>query len=266
MAGTPNYDAGDELDIFDNKSLTELNKLLASEVTAQQEAIKAVDKMQRRAIIEQSDLRKEALEEAYELEIANVKKAIRDRLEIERNVNAQLISIGAIRSQQELEDKKKKRQQELAEEMEDRLEAAEKLAKATGTDFSSVKKNIEAEFKLRENKELKALDKKYLKEQKLADKLRTAEAYAKSKERAKELEEGIFGSGKTVSQRMTALKSAFKDGNGETNLSAGLINMTNALSDLAKKLDNQIDTIGGHKGTIDTRLAGSKNRQRMGSY
>jgi hypothetical protein len=42
--------------------------------------------------------------------------------------------------------------------------------------------------------------------------------------------------------------------------------MTNVLSDLAKKLENQIDTIGGHKSAIDTRLQGSKNERLMGSY
>ena len=256
----PNYDAGGEIDLFDSDSLIELNKLLASEVNARKEALKETDIMTRRYILEQSDLRKKALQEAYELEVANIKRAVNDRLEIERNVNAQLISIGAIKSQKELEDRKNKRKKELEEEKADRIKAAEDWAAATGGDAESIKKNIEAEYNLKEKKEMSLLDKKYKKEQKLADKLRTAEAYAKSKERAKELEEGIFGSGKTLAQRATALKSSFTNEDGSFNLKAGFINMTNALSDLAKKLENQIDTVGSKKALVDTRMQGSGHK------
>ena len=39
-----------------------------------------------------------------------------------------------------------------------------------------------------------------------------------------------------------------------------------AISDLAKQLENTVDAIGKFKGVIDTRLQGSKNDKRMGSY
>lgn len=39
-----------------------------------------------------------------------------------------------------------------------------------------------------------------------------------------------------------------------------------AISDLAKQLENTVDKIGSYKGDIDTRLHGSKNDRRMGSY
>lgn len=88
-----------------------------------------------------------------------------------------------------------------------------------------------------------------------------------AKMRQKETAENLFGTGKTFTERREALKEIFtvKDANGNEIEGAskkdiakvGFTALTNALSDMAKQLDNQIDKIGEKKGLIDTRLQGT---------
>jgi hypothetical protein len=86
-----------------------------------------------------------------------------------------------------------------------------------------------------------------------------------------------FGKGKSFAERKEALQNIFtgggkvnKDGaitaSRGANLAAGLSAITGALSNFAKQLENQMDEIAGKKSAIDTRLQGSGNSQRFGSY
>lgn len=100
-----------------------------------------------------------------------------------------------------------------------------------------------------------------------------------SQEYAKEQANDAFNlfNGKSISERAAALKNIFTGGgklNGDgtitlskgANLAAGLSALSGALSDFAKQLETQIDEIAGKKSAIDTRLQGSNNKTRSGSY
>lgn len=103
------------------------------------------------------------------------------------------------------------------------------------------------------------------------------DALKEAKEKQKELSDSLFGKGKSFGERKDALKEMFtatdEDGNkisGAKGVAqgaiAGLTNLTNALGDYIKQLDSQIDSIGKRQSTIDTRLQGSKNARKSGSY
>ncbi len=69
-----------------------------------------------------------------------------------------------------------------------------------------------------------------------------------------------------MKERLDTLRSGFKDQDGDLDLKKGLALMTNALSSLTQKLDSKIENIASYRSAIDTRLQGSKNETRMGSY
>ena len=87
----------------------------------------------------------------------------------------------------------------------------------------------------------------------------------------------LFGAGKSLGERKDALKNIFTGGgkvNADgtitsskgANLAAGLSAISGALSNFAKQLETQMDEIASKKSAIDTRLQGSDNAKRMGSY
>ena len=72
--------------------------------------------------------------------------------------------------------------------------------------------------------------------------------------------------GKTTSERYEAFKKLTTDDAGERDTKKAMTAALLAVSDLAKQLEGTIDEIASHKGLVDTRLQGSSNKQRMGSY
>ena len=70
----------------------------------------------------------------------------------------------------------------------------------------------------------------------------------------------------TFEERKQALYDLTHDENGDRNITKALSAALLAISDFAKKLEAQVDEIGSHKGTIDTRLQGSSNITYNGSY
>jgi hypothetical protein len=86
----------------------------------------------------------------------------------------------------------------------------------------------------------------------------------------------LFGKGKSLAERKDALKNIFTGGKVNEDgtitpskgagLAAGLSAITGALSNFAKQLESQMDEIASKKSAIDTRLQGSSNDKRMGSY
>jgi hypothetical protein len=70
-----------------------------------------------------------------------------------------------------------------------------------------------------------------------------------------------------LSERIKVLHNIGRDEEtGERRFRDGLLVAVSALSDFAQKLEGQIDTIAGYKSVIDTRLQGSSNETRSGSY
>lgn len=68
---------------------------------------------------------------------------------------------------------------------------------------------------------------------------------------------------KSVKDKLSTLKEVWGSEGGKVALADSL---AGALSDIAKQLDSQIDTIGSQKSAIDTALQGSKNSTKLGSY
>lgn len=105
---------------------------------------------------------------------------------------------------------------------------------------------------------------------------------AEEREYEENLIKEAFGKGSSPSARVAALKDIFSDGGGikrkdgsiDTSDNAlkisgfmnGLRQMTTALSSFAQKYEQQMDEIASKKSAIDTRLQGSNNTRRYGSY
>ena len=96
-------------------------------------------------------------------------------------------------------------------------------------------------------------------------------------EYAKEQTDALFGAGKSLAERGAALKNIFSGagkvnddgtitGSKGANFAAGMAALSGALSNFAKQLETQMDEIASKKSAIDTRLQGSGNEKRMGSY
>jgi hypothetical protein len=91
----------------------------------------------------------------------------------------------------------------------------------------------------------------------------------------------LFGKGKSPVERAEAFANLFTGGGVSRNdgtitsskgaaFSAGIASLVSSLSstlsNFAKQLENQMDEIASKKSAIDTRLQGSGNAQRFGSY
>jgi hypothetical protein len=73
--------------------------------------------------------------------------------------------------------------------------------------------------------------------------------------------------GASIAERKAALYELTRDSDGNFNQAKALKAAVLAVSDLAKHLEDKIDTIAGKKGVIDTRLQGSNNKTTiLGSY
>lgn len=170
--------------------------------------------------------------------------------------------------------------------------AEEKKAKGRGL-TQEEKDRIKAEIDEKTKKEKEKIQKlaKYeteLKEKELEKELKDAKKRAKEKQKEEEKERAktAFGKGSSIKDRKDALKEMFtngggivkkdKDGNeyiddskGAKRLSGimnGLKEMSSALADFAAKYEKQMDDIASKKSAIDTRLQGSSNSTRYGSY
>ena len=124
---------------------------------------------------------------------------------------------------------------------------------------------VDYEFKERKKeleKELKEAKKRKKKELQEENKEKVKSAFGKQEE------------GTTLKEDWENRKAAFKELFAKTELGGGkgaglaylASNLTNALSNFAKQLETQMDEIAGKKSAIDTRLQGSSNKTRFGSY
>lgn len=173
--------------------------------------------------------------------------------------------------------------QELAKaKAEKKASGKSKTGKLTKAEEAAITARVEFEIKKRKD----ALVKQGEWEKKNKEKELKQEAAAAKRKKQKESREyaaqqasdafGVFN-GKSFAERREALKNIFTGGgkvNADgtitsskgANFAAGLSALSGALSNFAKQLETQMDEIASKKSAIDTRLQGSGNEKRMGSY
>lgn len=132
----------------------------------------------------------------------------------------------------------------------------DKIAAQVKAEAAAKKKSIDELAEYEKKRKAKDLEK----ELKDAKKRAEAEKIAEGKERT----DTLFGKGHTIEQRVSAVKEMFQpDEDGKNN---GMKELMSAISDMAKQLETQMDEIASKKSAIDTRLQGSSNDRRFGSY
>lgn len=156
-----------------------------------------------------------------------------------------------------------------AKEFEDKITAyrAEKEYQARKKANGKLTKEASAEIE-------KEIAKKFKLDQEALDKLtkerEKREQKQKAQEGRKKAEEDIntaFGKGVSIEDRAKAFKNlTHNEATGEFSAGKAVLAGIVAISNLAKKLENDIDEIAKHKGSIDTRLQGSNNETWAGSY
>lgn len=209
-----------------------------------------------------------------DLKIAQIKKEKVARLEVEkevykfavkRNYDTSLIekyysNKTALEKEKQEKQYSKKKEKELTKKSK---KALKDYVSETAAKNAATLKNWDKLDKAEQAKEVKKEEKKLkrqLKSVKLVEKAQLqADARAtrdEEKAYAKQLSNIAFGKGSTLKERANATKQLISNPTA----------FVNAISDLAKQLENQIDAIGKNKSIIDTALQGSKNSTFMGSY
>jgi len=152
---------------------------------------------------------------------------------------------------------------------------AQKLAKALRKEDEKYekekKKKGEAEAKKAHDKRLKEIAEEEELRDKRAKKRALQEAADKLKaEESAALKSALFEKGVKITDRFKGIKESFygytEDGKKQFSLMQGISNLTTALGDYAAQLKSQINEIASNRSAIDTRLQGSKNARKSGSY
>ena len=239
------------------KSEEDLNKLKLSNLTklglltkAQQDAaIRAKMAAEKKFLNDQAELWKKSLAEELKAERAQKIAALGDLSEDEKKRKIAAIDAALNAEKQAREDQIK----ELVDyEFAEREKAAKKEAK-------EAKKRAEKEEREKASREAK-----------------------EKRDENKEAFDNIFGKqgahetlGDWITRIDRGMSDLFKEDTDENGNKIGgkkagyayiASNLTSALSNFAKQLEGQIDEIGSKKSAIDTRLQGSNNETRMGSY
>ena len=200
-----------------------------------------------RLLDDSAEREKKAAEEVFNYKLSLLQKEVNRRQEVQN----ELARLGYNNIKAESEERIKALKKEKAARL-----AIERKANggASSAEYKALKKQIDAEYKLKEDKEKKLAEKK----------AKFAAQYEKSAQRqaniqqhredAKHATNNLFGKGKTWAERKAGAKELVSDPN---KLIAGL-------ADLAKQLENQVDNIANKKSFFDTRLQGSKNKKMFG--
>ena len=189
-------------------------------------------------------------------------KAVRDEFELRKD---ELLKEIALKQQFSVENPglAQAREKQLAEykaEQESRLRTTLRRD-LTKAELQDIEDQAEKRFSL-ENENLARISK-----------LRKREIDEEAKERAKAgdkaIEEAATGSldkENNLVERFKKLKRLSEDENGDVDTGAALAVAVKTLSTLVQQLEETIDKVGSYKGEIDTRMQGSSNKKRMGSY
>lgn len=224
-------------------------------------------------------------EQLNELRLSNVKRLgilrkqqqneiLKQALRVEEEVTKKRLTLAKAALNEEQKAKEAKElaaAKAVAKEQGKKLTNEEKKAiiAKVEAEFQARKKNLEAEAKWDEK------NRKDAKKKELADAKK--EELKKSKEFKKDAADNIFGKGKSLGDRFGAIKNVVGNA-GKVNedgtitkskgaaLTAALSVATSALANFAKQLEGEMNQIAGKKSAIDTRLQGSSNEKRFGSY
>jgi len=245
----------DENAKLEEKYANELSKLKLRQLEALVERTKRLDT----TIFETRMQQEEALQEA-------LTKNITDRFTKEAQFQETLSKKIVANNLAETKDRQNQLFKDLNSEYDRRrklaLQETKNDAKARKTKLKAIAKEEKAarkkilEEKFREDEDFRKKSKKL---DKLERQERTKAGAKERKERLNNIRqamknEGVVGGVKKMFER---------DEYGNTHI---LENLTSVLGDFAKNLEKQVDEIGAKKGVIDTRLQGSKNTTRLGSY
>ena len=227
-----------------SQSFADLKKLMADEVAFEKKIAEEIE-------AERNSIREKGAKERYNIFKEYALKEANENLKKEENaLNAAIQA--ELAKNKELDKLKKQLDKTTDKNKQDNLKkqiAAE--IKATAQKYKDIE-NLDAQSK----KHLEQAKKK----QEKADKAEQAKKDREyTKQQSQVLGNAMFGKGMSLSERAGAISSAFhQNADGSLNMAAGLATMANAISDFAKQLNSQIETIAGYKTAIDTRLQGSK--------
>ena len=236
---------------LNNLKLSNLARLGALRKAQEQQVLDAAIKANKRLI-------KDKMRESF--------KALKEEENLERTRFAARLD-----EQLKLEEAKRKKKKQAPMTAAEKKAFEERLKIELETEFKQRRKHIVEQSRWEQKNKEKELKQEaaQIKRQKQKE----------SQEYAKEQANDAFNlfNGKSISERTAALKNIFTGGgklnedgtitlSKGANLAAGLSALSGALSDFAKQLETQIDEIAGKKSAIDTRLQGSNNKTRSGSY
>lgn len=236
---------------LNNLKLSNLARLGALRKAQEQQVLDAAIKANKRLI-------KDKMRESF--------KALKEEENLERTRFAARLD-----EQLKLEETKRKKKKQAPMTAAEKKAFEERLKIELETEFKQRRRHIVEQSKWEQKNKEKELKQEaaQIKRQKQKE----------GQEYAKEQANDAFNlfNGKSISERTAALKNIFTGGgklNGDgtithskgANLAVGLAALSGALSDFAKQLETQVEEIAGKKGAIDTRLQGSNNKTRLGSY
>lgn len=132
----------------------------------------------------------------------------------------------------------------------------------TKEEHDAIAKKYKEELALGEKnmKQLTALQKREDEKKKRADSTKTDQEIAHA------VQLGGFSKEDNFASRMDSLKAMVDSVDDEDKGKAQFAVAVKALSSLVQQLESTIDKVGSYKGDIDTRMQGSSNKKRMGSY
>lgn len=237
-----------------SQSFAELKKLLADEVAFEKKIAEEIETTR-------NDIREKGAKERYNIFKEYALKEANETLKQEES---------AINAAVKAELDKNKQLSKLKDSFKKATTKAERdaIQKAINDEIKAVQKKYK-DLENLDAKSRKALEQARKKQdrQSKIDQAKKDKEY--TKEQSQALGNAMFGKGQTLAERGRAIANAFhQNEDGSLNMAAGLATMANAISDFAKQLNNQINTVAGYKTAIDTRLQGlnSKYANYAGSY
>ncbi len=226
-------DFGGKVDLggFDYEKLQELSRLLEDSATREKKAAEDVFNYKVRLLEEEVNRRQKVADDLAKMGLANIKKESEARIKaIKKEKAAEL-------------DKNRK-----------------KMGGASSAEYKAYKKQIDAEYKLREEKEKKLAEKKAKWAVKYEQDANKHAARDRTIQAAKEASNILFGKGNSFQQRKAALYNLTHGEDGKFSTQK----LIEGLADLSKQFESQMDSIASKKSFIDTRLQGSKNKKMFG--
>lgn len=262
-------------------------QLIATAVAQEEAAGRVVDEAALENIKKQVNLELKSLDTYTTFQLASIQQVsmqqqraieeqqeIRQKLEWEttRSIDDLKRTLAAQQEAREADYMKRfaAEREELIQAEIDATEARNGGRGVSAEELKAIYDRIDAEFQYTEAYK----NKQRAKDRKEKEKERRDEEKRKTKE-AKEKREGAkrayseFKEEGTWAEKKQAIAHYAEERGISTKQAGAEVAMNaamNALADLAKQLENKVDSLGHYQGVIDTRLQGSSNKQSGGSY